>query len=167
MSGKGRTRTLVPTIYSRCLLPRQLSQSGEHRNRTPRVTAAPVFKTGCSPMSATLQAENCGPDPQGVTLRRVSSALLPQQVSSPCADSGIRTRTIQILSLSRLPVTSYPLGSPGEIRTHTSPDPKSGAFAILTTEPNKKASRLEEAFRNSPNFLLNTIPFEWFPSTNN
>lgn len=74
-------------------------------------------------------------------------SLLAAPAYFPCADGGIRTRTIQILSLTRIPFPSH-LRSPGGSRTLKSPDPKSGAFTSLTTEPNKKASQLREACKS-------------------
>jgi hypothetical protein len=63
-----------------------------------------------------------------------------------CAPDGIRTHRIQILSLTRLPVTSQAQWCPRQDSNLQTPDPKSGAYTISTTRAeNKKASDFSEA----------------------
>lgn len=139
----------------------------------PRPEGLRQFSRLFAPMRGTIQAEKCGPDPQTNerprslagwpypgrlplqrdrkrnrtaiehVLQTCPFANIGYSVSSP---GGIRTRKIQILSLTRLPVAPRVIAYSRKDSNLQIPDPKSGAFTSLTTGANKKASQLREAF---------------------
>src|SRR5687768_16267683 len=76
-----------------------------------------------------------------------------------CAPDRIRTCRISGLSGTRLPVTSQAHKCPRKDSNLQTPDPKSGAFASLTTRAeNKKASDFSEAvYVKSKQLQVNTI----------
>jgi hypothetical protein len=146
----------------------------------------PQFSRLLAPMSGTIQAENCGPDPQPLRSRSLAgwpypSTLVLQRDSNqnrtdidivlqtkPKASIGyavvsapdrIRTCRISGLSGTRLPVTSQAHKCPRKDSNLQTPDPKSGAFASLTTRAeNKKASDFSEAvYVKSKQLQVNTI----------
>jgi hypothetical protein len=154
-----------------------------------------------APMRGTIQAENCGPDPQPLRSRSLAGwpypgRLILQRDSNQnrtdidivlqtkpktnigyavivrmdgieppttrfsvwhstaelhphCAPDRIRTCEISGLSGTRLPVTSQAHQCPRKDSNLQTPNPKSGAFASLTTRAeNKKASDFSEAVCN-------------------
>jgi hypothetical protein len=100
-----------------------------------------------APMSGTIQAENCGPDPQtNKCSRSLAGWPYPGRLALLRATGGIRTCKISGLSGTRLPVTSQSHMYPRKDSNLQTLDPKSSAFTILTTRAeNKKALDLSKA----------------------
>lgn len=69
----------------------------------------------------------------------------PGRLVLHCAPDGIRTRKIQILSLTRIPVPSQAHRYSRKDSNLQYLDPKSSAFTSFTTGANKKASDFSEA----------------------
>lgn len=95
-------------------------------------------------------AENCGRDPQA---NKCSDSLAGCAYPSRLALQmcGWRDSNPHNTDFKSVTFTSYittAISSEGGIRTLKSLEPKSSAFASLTTPPNKKASQLREAYKS-------------------
>lgn len=109
-----------------------------------------VFKTDKFSPLRPSKAENCGPDPQPLRSHSLAGWPYPGRLALHCAPGRIRTCRISGLSGTRLPVTSQAHVCPRKDSNLQTPDPKSGAFASLTTRAeNKKASDFSEAVYGS------------------
>lgn len=108
------------------------------------------FSRPLVPMHATLQAENCGPDPHpSKRTHDLAGRPYPGRLVLHCAPDRIRTCKISGLSGTRLPVTSQAPKYPWRDSNSQHLDPKSSVSASWTTgAENKKASDFSEAAYN-------------------